>query len=52
MNNTQAFRRTDYLNPKLDLLQTDSVFDGVEKLEDWLEHRETVVEELCPVGAI
>ena len=31
---------------------TDPVIEGHETLEDWLEHRETVVRELCPVGAL
>jgi hypothetical protein len=52
MNNTQA-RRVDYShNPEPDLIPTDPVNNRVEKLEDWLAHREIVVEELCPVGAL
>ena len=52
MNNTQALPRTDPNNPDPDSLPIARVIEGVDKLDDWLEHREIVVEELCPVGAI
>lgn len=31
---------------------TNPVIEGRESLEDWLSHRETIVRELCPVGAL
>ena len=34
------------------LSSTAPVIDGVEKLDAWIEHREIVVQELCPVGAL
>ncbi len=34
------------------LSATAPVTDGVEKREAWIEHREIVVQELCPVGAL
>jgi hypothetical protein len=52
MNNTQAFPVTDPHNPEPDFITNARVIEGAEKLDDWLEHREIVVEELCPVGAL
>jgi hypothetical protein len=31
---------------------TDPVIEGVESIDDWIAHRDRVVQELCPVGAI
>ncbi len=52
MNNTQARPRIESNNPDTDLMPTAPVIERVEKLDDWLEHREIVIQELCPVGAI
>jgi hypothetical protein len=52
MNNNQALPRTDSNNPDPDSLQMASKIEGVEKIDDWIEHREIVVQELCPVGAL
>ncbi len=35
-----------------EIRSTDPVIEGHETHEDWLAHRETVVNELCPVGAL
>lgn len=34
------------------IFSTDPVIEGVETLEEWVSHRETVVRELCPVGKL
>ncbi len=34
------------------ICSTNPVIEGYESLEDWIAHRETVVRELCPVGAL
>ena len=52
MNNTQSRRVDDSHNPEPDLIPTSPMIDGVEKIDDWLEHREIVVQELCPLGAL
>ena len=52
MNNTQARRIADPHNPEPDFITTAPIIEGIEKLGDWIEHREIVVQELCPVGAL
>ena len=52
MNNTQALPISDSHNPEPDSISADPVIEGVDKLSDWLEHREIVIQELCPVGAL
>ena len=52
MNNTQAVALADPHNVKPELTLANPLIEGVEKLEDWLAHREIVVQELCPVGAL
>ncbi len=34
------------------IFSTDPVIEGVETLDEWVSHRETVVRELCPVGKL
>ena len=45
----RAARRTVL---EYEIRSTDPVIEGRETHEDWLAHRETVVNELCPVGAL
>ena len=45
----RAARRTAL---EYEIRSTDPVIEGHETHEDWLAHRETVVNELCPVGAL
>ena len=52
MNSTLAGPIADSHNPTPELAPANPLIEGVEKLEDWLAHREIVVQELCPVGAI
>jgi hypothetical protein len=52
MNCTLAGPIADSHNPTPELAPANPLIEGVEKLEDWLAHREIVVQELCPVGAL
>jgi hypothetical protein len=52
MINTEARPIIDSHNPTTESIPISPVIEGVEKLEVWIEHRETVVQELCPVGAL
>ncbi len=52
MNNTQSLPIIDSHNPRSESIPTARVIDEAEKRDDWIEHREIVVPELCPVGAL
>ena len=52
MNSTLAGPIADSHNPTPELAPANPLIEGVEKLEDCLAHREIVVQELCPVGAL
>jgi hypothetical protein len=52
MNNTQVRQVDDSHNPNPDLISADPVIERVDKRDDWLGHRETFVQELCPVGTL
>ncbi len=52
MNSTLTRPVVDPHNPIPEFSPTNPLIEGVEKLEDWLAHREIVVPELCPVGAL
>ncbi len=52
MNSTQVRPIADPHNPTPELTSASPLIEGDEKLEDRLAHREIVVQELCPVGAL
>ena len=47
MNNTQPRRVAGSHNPEPKSIPTARVIEGIEKIDDWLGHREIVIQELC-----
>ena len=52
MNNSQDRPIVDPHNPRPNFIPTSPVIEGVEEFGSWLEHREIVVQELYPFGAL
>ena len=52
MNSAQARPIADPHNSKPESTPANPLIEGVQTLEDWIAHREIVVQELCPVGAL